>query len=56
MKPGFKKKKKCRLQKTLRNSSKVEKGTKSHHFRVFGPKEELYMITRNLGKNGELLL
>lgn len=50
-----KKKKNADFKKPLEIVPKLKRA-QSHHFRVFGPKEELYIITRNLCKNGELLL
>lgn len=55
MKPGgFKKKKKnADFKKPLEIVPKLKRA-QSHHFGVFGTKEDLYIITRNLCKNGEL--
>lgn len=50
----FQKKKNADFKKPLEIVPKLKRA-QSHHFRVFGPKE-LYIITRNLCKNGDLLL
>jgi hypothetical protein len=51
----FKKKKNADFKKPLEIVPKLKRA-QSHHFGVFGTKEELYIITRNLCKNGELFL
>ena len=50
-----KKKKNADFKKPLEIVPKLKRA-QSHHFGVFGTKEELYIITRNLCKNGELFL
>ena len=45
-----KKKKKCRLQKTLRNSSKVEKGTESSFWSLWNQRRTVHNYKKSMQK------